>query len=65
MFTLGGVKRISEDTKQQILPSFKSRSKVYKEEIGDTAVLLCKVNNLGELFFFWIKSIIKLILDIK
>ena len=22
--------------------------KVYKEEIGDTAVLLCKVNNLGK-----------------
>ena len=48
VFFLGG-SIYSENTKQQILPSFKSRAKVYKEEIGETTVLLCKVNNLGEL----------------
>ena len=48
VFFLGG-SDFSENTKQQNLPSFKSRAKVYKAEIGETTVLLCKVNNLGEL----------------
>jgi len=49
---LGG-SSISENSKQQFPPSFKSRPIVYKEEIGETAVLLCKVKNLGDSIIVW------------
>lgn len=33
--------------------SFKSRPQVYREEVGETAVLLCRVNNLGDSIIVW------------
>ena len=39
---------MSKISKQNIQPSFQSKGKVYQEEIGETAVLLCKVQNLGK-----------------
>merc|ERR1712212_1249223 len=33
--------------------SFRSRPTVYREEVGETAVLLCKVNNLGDSIIVW------------
>ena len=46
---LGG-NSVSDIANQHLSPSFKSMPTVYKEEVGDTAVLLCKVNNLGKQF---------------
>jgi len=40
-------------SKQQLSPSFISRQNIYKEEIGDTALLLCKVKNLGSSIIVW------------
>ena len=36
------------EIKQNFPLSFVSIQKVYKEEVGDSVLLLCKVNNLGK-----------------
>ena len=47
----GGSRRTkNKDEGTKIPPTFKSGPKVYKEELGTTALLLCKVNNLGKFF---------------
>jgi len=33
--------------------SFRSRAKVYREEVGETAVLLCRVHGLGDSVIVW------------
>ena len=42
-----GENSVSKTENPQSSPTFKSRPKVCKEEVGDTAVLLCRVNNIG------------------
>ena len=41
----------NSNPEHHVPPSFKTNPKVYKEEIGDTAILLCKVKNLGKPFY--------------
>ena len=46
----GGTRRSKiKDSGSRIPPTFKSGPRVYKEELGTTALLLCKVNNLGKI----------------
>ena len=46
----GGTRRNKiKDPGSRIPPTFKSGPRVYKEELGTTALLLCKVNNLGKI----------------
>jgi len=34
-------------------PTFRNEARIYKEEVGTTALLLCKVNNLGDSIIVW------------
>ncbi|XP_023337137.1 lachesin isoform X2 [Eurytemora carolleeae] len=50
----GGTRRNKiKDPGSRIPPTFKSGPRVYKEELGTTALLLCKVNNLGDSIIVW------------
>ena len=40
---------ISGGSNSKIPLSFASAQKIYKEEIGESVLLLCKVNNLGKI----------------
>ena len=47
----GGSDPNRAEIKQNFPLSFVSIQKVYKEEVGDSVLLLCKVNNLGKHYF--------------
>ena len=54
LFALGRSSNLGS-SKQQLSPSFISRQNIYKEEIGDTVLLLCKVKNLGKYLDYFYK----------
>ena len=51
MRVISGGSDPNREIKQNFPLSFVSIQKVYKEEVGDSVLLLCKVNNLGKHYF--------------
>jgi hypothetical protein len=52
LFTGGSESSENSDGRvENVRPTFQTGARTYREEVGSTALLLCKVNNLGTIFY--------------